>query len=846
MAMATSDFPNIVLTAADVRTGKPSKDGAAVSRCHNLRTVRLSTGGKVLAPVASPDPVDNSAWRPLVRMYARDDQSRIIVASGNMIGEVMLDAVGCSHGEGGVGIIANLDAEPLSAVADDLRLIVMTARGPVSWIIDENGGWLRVDVSAWSPLSLMAVDGADCSATVPARRLSTDYSDRTRPLSDADRRSLTLDLRRAYLDIARQAASVGAMCAPMLLRYRLVGCDGESLYVSPPQFLASSDSSRLTAPVSVHSSDRRRLAAYSVSVRSWQLKVATAAPIPRDMAELVSRIEILASPQFHPFDSSAQASVTLVSENSSDEMLRITMPGAHKSVSSGNALAAVSRLKAAVGAMESLERVVAVIQGPLISGETLDIQPAVMGLMRSVTEECRALDKAIARSDAKPVSPAKECLSAPHSFSARCGVSDAGYTLWGNLEALRFDGFPVESFAAERAGQGAWHAAVAVSFASGREQVVALSSGASGAPLRFNPLLSYPAADAVAMTLTVSAGGVVRSSTVPLVPDSSGKRAVYIRPSFTPFALDSEIPSFVVPAVRRLPRPMPSYLAVCKSGIHTLPFAVATIGDACVNDLFVASRARSSWDFSRPRFSVFSSSGVYTLTIPPVRLPSLSLSRIDSRAVEAGAACIVEGRLWAVAGDALVEVGVSALKDLVKSVGTGYLAYDSVNKELWLSSPLRKVTEVFSVESLYSYTRDEVLSSRSVDGFAVVNACLCRVGCETSAQSVFIRWDGELPLSDSYVSPRVLRLDMCSSKISFGSLTLRRQTVTEDEPSPSLRLSLNGRIASPLSVPLRVLPARRMAFSFQGRVSSDTRISSLTICNSTLWKKTTSKLVPKR
>ena len=844
--MASSDSQRIVLSADGLCPGKPAKNGAAVSRCHHLRPVRLSTGEKVLMPVAPLDSVFSSAWRPLARMQGSDGKSRIIVASGDMVGEVLLDTGGDLQGEGSVRVIAKLDVEPVCAVADASRLTVMTSRGQMNWIIGGNGEWLRVDISAWPALSLMAVDGADCSATVPARRLSADYSDRTRPLSDSDRRSLTSDLRRAYLDIARQAAASGAMCAPMLVRYRLVGCDGEILYVSPPQFLSPADSSRLTLPLSVHSSDRRRLAAYLVSARSWQLKVVSVAPFPRDMAEVVSRIEILASPQFHPFDDSAEASVSLVSETSSDEMLRITMPGACKSVSAGNALAAESRLKAAVGTMESLERVVAVIQGPLVAGATLDNTPAVMGLMRSVGDECRALDEAIARSDSQQLSVAAECLSAPHSFSARCGVSDAGYTLWGNLEALRFDGFPVESFAAERAGQGAWHAAVAVKFASGKEQVVALSSGTSGAPLRFNPLLSYPAADAVSMTLTVSAGGVVRSSTLPLVPDSSGRRAVYIRPSFTPFALENEVPAFIVPAVRRQPRPMSSYVAVCKSGAYASPIALSSLGAACVNDVFVASRARSSWDFSRPRFSVFAASGVYTLTIPGTRSHSLSLSRIDSRVIESGAACMVDGRLWAVADDTLVEVGVSALKDLVCSVDTDYMAYDSVNKELWLSSPQRAVTTVFSVETLFSYTRDEILASRSVDGFAVVNSSLCRLGVEASAQSVFIRWDGELPLSDRYVSPRILRLDMCSAKISFGSLTLRRQTVAQAESAPSLRLSLNGRLSSPLAVPLRLLPARRLVFSFQGRVSPDTLISSLTICNSPLWKQTTSTSLPKR
>ena len=843
--MTYTNSSQSVVGAGGINPDRDTRSTAAVTDCHNLRFVTLPTGDIVLKPVAPPSAVAASAWSPLVRASFCDGKNRLIVASGNSLGEIILDSQGRMIE--GINLIAALDATPVCATADGFRLVVMTSRGPMTWLLGYDGNWLAVDRSKWPALSLMAVDGADCIADVPARRLSADYSDRSRPLTDTDRRSLTLDLRRAYLEVARQAASLGEMCAPMLVRYQLVGYDGEIIHVSPPQLLAASDSSRLTAPISVRSADRRSLPAYSVSARSWRLKVATTAPIPPDMAETVSRIEILASPQFHPYAPSAEASVSLVSEPSSDEMLRLTMPGADRSVSSGNACAAEARLKAAVGAMESLETIVAVIQGPFIDGQPLDVRPTVMGLMRSVADDCRILDEAIARGEIGEVIPTEtQCLSAPHTFSASCGVSDAGHTLWGGLEPLRFDGYPLESFAAARAGQGAWHAAVAVSFSSGREQVVALSSGSSGAPISLNPLLSYPSPDAVSMTLMLSAGGVVRSSTVPLVPDSSGRRAVYVRPSFAPFTLDNEMPAFVVPAVRRVSRPMPSCVAVCRSRAPSSPIAVATLGDGCVNDVYVASRARSSWDFSKPRFSVFATSGTYTVTLSGSRAPTLSTSRIDSRVVGRGAACHVDGRLWAVAGDSLVEVGVSALKDLVSSVETGFLAYDLHNRELWISSPLRGQTTVFSTRDLCCYTRDEILSSTSVGGYTLVNGSLCRLGDETTPQSVFIRWDGQISFGDSYVSPRLLRLDMRATKLSYGSLTVRRMSLADAAPSPALRLSISGRLGAPLSAPLRSLPARRMSFSLQGRASPDTLISSLTICCSSLWKQTPSISLPKR
>ena len=816
------------LSANGVMLRQPGATTPASTHCHNLRFLQLPTGETVLCPVGSPSPLASGTWRPLVAMVPADGRHRVIAASGNNVCEIFTDrpdqAIVAADPQ--PSVIATLASAPICAIVENSDLYIMTADGLSTWHVDADGVWSHVDPASWPALSLIAVDDVDCESVVAPRVLSTSYPDRSHQLRDVDRRAVTADLCRAYTDIATQASAAGALCTPVIMRYRLIGHAGETLWTSAPLLLGASDSERLSKPISVSSKDRRTLSSYTLSARAWRLRVATSAPIPATMAANVSRIELLATPQFHPFDPTAQAPITMVSEAGSDIMLRMSLPGVGRSISSANGYAAESRLRGALGEVESLERVVAVLQGPLSEGATLDSIATLRSLSRSVAIECQTVEKALA---ATPVAPdaALVAVSAPHSFSALCGASSSGNSLWANLEAIRFNGFPVESFAASRAGQGAWHAAVAVRFASGDEQVVRVSSGSSGAPILFNPVLSYPAPDAVAMTLVVSSGGVVHTATLPLSPDPSGRRSVYVAPTFAPFALTTVAPAFVVPAVRRKLRPMPA--SVVFAGGRASPLAVATLGCGTVNDVYVAARSQSSWDFSRPRYSVFSDSGTFTVTYISSRSPSLSVSPVDSRKVVSGAVCDCGGRLLAVAGDSLVEVGVSKLRTLATGVRAEFMAYDPVHKSLWLSAPTTATTTVVDVDSLHAYTRDELLSTRAVGPFVAVSGKLCDISKEDPRSSIFIRWDGDLPLGSDYVRPLSLRLDMVAGRLSYGSLSVRRATHGAAETSPSLRLSVSGRIAASLRLAMRSLPLRRLKFSLQGRASADTIISSLSV-----------------
>ncbi len=104
---------------------------------------------------------------------------------------------------------------------------------------------------------------------------------------------------------------------------------------------------------------------------------------------------------------------------------------------------------------------------------------------------------------------------------------------------------------------------------------------------------------------------------------------------------------------------------------------------------------------------------------------------------------------------------------------------------------------------------------------------LCDLSRDRQAGSVYVRWQGLLSAGSSYIRPRRLKFDLRSPELSHGELSLSRLSHPDAEPSPSLRLTLDGAVGSPLVIPLAALPLRALAFSFQGRLHLSSTLRSI-------------------
>ena len=802
---------------------RPANREISATLSHNLRQSIDSTGTSRLQPVGAPLKLASGRWRPLVSIRPDDSLSLLIVADACDLAYVDLNPAvePVSDDPQEPVLIASLPGEILCAAADGCKLTVMTAAGAQTFVFDpDDCSWRTIDLSSFPALSLIAEPLADLSFTVPSRRLSHSYSTADGSLSDGDLRAVSSDLRRAYRSLCLQAAANGAFCAPMLCRYRLIGRSGEILFTSAPLLLSSPDSSRLTAPITVTSTDRRTLAAYELSLPQWRLHLLSSEAVPDALTSLVSRIEILASPQFHSCDSSSEASVSFVRAATSDAFLSLPLPGASAALSpsSCNASARVRRVLASIS---STERVIAVVNPPF-GTQPLDLCPAVDGRFSDFDRDNRLIARAL---NADCTSPDWNQLrrAPPHRFSASLCAS----SLWGGLTALRFDGFPAEIFAASRSS-ASWHAAVEVTFASSDECVVAVSQGLTGAPLTFAPLLSYPSPDAVSMTITLSSAGSVRRRTFPLTPDPSGRFAIYVDPSMSPVSLTETLSAFVIPPSRQRPLSMPSALVLTAAAEPAALMAHGSTGNDRLIALAPAARTHADWDFSNQRFFAFTSGGIFCLSTPASRQSDMKAKLVDTSVINSPAAVTqLQGALWAMTGSRLVSVGLSGLHLIAEGIVADALAYSPAFGELWLTDSLTGSTSVYSPAFRTLYTRDEALASVSLGQYALVGDSLVDLSAEQPQSSVYVRYDCRTAPTVDFRRFRSLCLDANVSWIGSATLFLRRINGVDVEPRSTLTCSLSGALRSPLRLPLVACRARCLELSVQGRVTPDSLISNI-------------------
>lgn len=799
-----------------------AREGAAcnVTACHNLRPVRLPSGAIVLKPVGAPVVLSDDSLKPL-ELISADGRTQIVAAKAERLhlidptpAEVALSDTTASDGY-------PLPGEALCAVADGADLTVMTGAGQLRLKLDTaNGTFSAYDPADIGATIVMTAETlADITATTGERLLSADYPAGNHSLADRDLRAVSADMRRAYTEVCRQAAADGSFVAPMLCRWRAVSGDGHIIAESPLMLLGPADGSRLTAPVTLRSTDRRTIEAWEYSLPSWRPKIT----VRGTLSSRVDRIEVVAAPPFHPFDSTETAAVTIVSASTGDEFLRVGMPGAWKSVSSGNSRCGCARLRRMIGVFAGNCELIATLR----RGDSATV---VTGHSDSLSAQCRRTEKALGTAVAA-ADPELNRISPPHSFTAGCGASAAGYELWGRLRAIRFGGYPAEIFAASTAGTGGWHAAVSVDFADG-DRIVKVSEGTAGAPLTFNPLLSYPSPDAVSMTLTVSCGGEVRRGSFALTPDASGRMAVYIDDSLEPFALPETLPAFAVPSERRAEQPIDGCVCVCRtprSGAVRRPEAIASVSDGRIAAIWPEARISAGWDSADQRFTLFSAAGIHRVKVSGRNdMLNLKINLISSEAINGdNAVAMVGSRLVAAVGRRLAAIGSGSVKTYAEDIEADTLAWSEPTGELWTAR--NGSVTVLDTGRMETYTRDEPELSSPAGRYALLGGRLCDLSRETpAAGQIYVRWAAAADFG-GYRRLRQLSLDLGAEAVANGSLSLRRTAHERTETAATCRANISGKLRAPLCLRGLSLPARGCEADFQARVVSGACVSSFKI-----------------
>ncbi len=766
-----------------------------VTECLNLRPAE---DGRGLVPVGMPQVVAPAGDVPFYEFSAADGVH--LLSWGR--GKVWLD---------GTTAVAELDAKPLAALYDGAdTLYLMTAQGPLlySWPALEPAGTGELPAC-----TLAACAGpVSPSVTVPPRQLAEDYR-RTAALKASDARGLASDLEDALYVLAEEARVQRCMTQPALARYKLLDSGGRVLFTSAPLLLGTSQNYQ---GVRLAVDSQGVAAGYTLSAATWRMQLT----VPQGMPARVRSVQLCVTPQLHPAAWWKDASATLVHGYTSAASTVVVQPQiAPAAVVAGRYGAAEATVAAIAARMDALEQVVATV--PATAG-TIELP---WGGEDAAKDESAAVEAAMG-CGVEAVAAREARLRAPHVFTARCAARVADTVMWGDVEALRYRGYPVQMLAAELSAGQPWTAFVAVDFVDGG-RTVWTGSGSGGAPSMLCPLLSYPSPDAVRISIGITAGGTARYGSYELTPLASGLGAVYVHPSAAPF----ELPQ----AAYSVPQPVEAacrYSGTVVAADAAAPLVPLASRDACggrVLRLLPAAGSTAAWDFGRTRFLAFGHGGIWSVALGSGR-DSLAVGRIDSRRVERAAAVapVAGGEVYAVAGGDLVRLAGTRLTTVLRSCGFRDIAWIAPFAELIASGEAGEEASVLcaACRKLRSYRRSLVplgllagehgayaATASGVMALHREEAVPMAVGWAMRAAPEPARCARGLPL-------RSLRLMAAGSGLHL-KLGVAAASSLAAEPVATASVDIRGRLSTPHELRLLMRPATEAHISVEGSAGPD-------------------------
>lgn len=798
---------------------------AGTVTCVNLRPSGKGLPG--LVPVGEPQVLLSSGgWRPVCALTSAG-QEILVLNSGRLLATASPDV------PGSVAVSASdLPSELRCACPDGAGRAILCGDAYLRHAsADGDGKIVLRDLGAESfpAVTLRAEPGDILMDSVDDVRLSRAYSS-GEDFSASDAKSLSSALETAYSRLVANAAATGAYVQPALARYRLRDSRGRVLFESAPLLLGNEDGSQCAVAATFTSTDGQLARGFEISACSWRVVAdVPAAPEYRDVS-----VEVLLTPQLHPWLPGASPEV--YSTRGGTDLARVSLPGS-------------SRLRLRQGS-ESGVRIVreTLARMPLLEsciGSCLFSDSA-----RSVTfrhspgadarTEASGMDKAC-RGAFPAVSQVPRLLRTPNTATAACVCADSGDAVaWGNLESRRYRGHSPKVFSASSPDTaGSWEAYVKVTFRDGGETCVRTDSGSSGAPLKLNPVLSYPDPDAVAMQIAVRCGARFFGAEYALSPDPSGQSAVYVSSAFGPVSLP-ELPgvSYAVPAENRLSHDFGSAVVIAPASAP-LDFRLYADCGAQVRAVACGSRRQQSWEFGRSSFYVFTASGILRLTSGS-GMSGVALRIVDRRGIAAhdAVADSGDGTVYALAGlpgttPDLVAVGQSGVDTLVASTSFERLAWMGRFRELWaFGSPGARVFCADAGMGVYrrpDAEADEVFAIGG-DCYLSVGGRLLRPSVETQQTLTDVVWSG-VALPRPFVGMRPLRMCLRTTAAMIkGSLAV---SATSHDGAPrgpvAASFDISGELRSPLVLGLLSRPMQGVNVDFRAAVSSDFILDSAEI-----------------
>ncbi len=806
-------------SARDINNRTTRRHGTTV--CHNMRP----SAGKLhngLVPAGTPRLVSDTSMRPFYRFRRDEAATKFLISSGTTLGVI----------DTGVplpmpAIVGELESPPLSAVALDGGLMIMTETGRE---LLSSGSGESIALSGTMPrfpdMRLGIVSETTLRATIPESILKGTYNTRSTSLSKYDAEALTADMAAAYRDLESKATAEGLSLQPVLARYRFLTESGDTLYVSPLKMICVADGFQVTSEVSIRSLDslasREKT---TVEATAFTLGFRAPAPVSGGWYDCVAAMEIEVSPVIHPIDFTGTAPSAVDFSSGGAASIRCYMPG----VSAGMAPSlkrVVATVREVVARADTMMTVVARVNRPFSGslGAEGTVHPVSPAAASTVNLSTRFSHTA---TDDRTATVLLSRCRAPHQMLSRTVSQEAGLTLYADPEVELFDGYPLEAFALT-VQPGKWRAAVTVSLDDGTSRLVSESEGSDSAPGLISPLLVYPDSSAVTMTVTfMSASGGVSRRVFPLTAVPSAGIACYLSPSLKPVTLDPYDGTFIIPARVKKRLEYKGYIVAAGGDTPLTPRSALRVSEGRSVRLVSALRPGVSWNYSYGRFYSFSHDGIYVITADTGgRL--VNSHPIDCRGtVSPDAVTTVPGadaQIAAIAGGDLIIITSGRVRTVAEGISGSALVWSQRYGELSIVGGDTGATVVDREMSRW-YTRSlpavTAVYSDGCEGLLSTAAGLLTVNSETGGTVTDCRWEAVVDLRDTVHVPRVRAVDvtLIASGVE-GTIELRGDNGGRS-PLLMSNMSVSG---SPVrSLSWRVIaPARRVVtVSVSGSLTAD-------------------------
>ena len=631
---------------------------------HRLN-LRLDTDGTTLRSAGSlvllsPSPGHSHVEGGLFSM-ADGEECHIVYRDGTLL----------AYRGVAVSEVAHTDASPRFVLPTDdgNAIIVMPREGkPMLYRYDsETEAWSEGELFPELPaITLARYDMETVSVPLPSLTLKGTYDTTSRALSPTDADAVADAMTEAYKEVAGQAAVRGLFLQPVVARYRLRTPEGRVVYTSAPVMIsAPTGFQATTARLELSGEGSRRVSASPLTATLFTVGSTFSAPLPREWARLLKGVEILVSPQLHPFVESMPSLIRHVASSATVQTFSATLPGTDREGSSTLPSRAVPAL---------------------LDNEDDSSLWTPLSALRPLTlkEETDMIDSLLRTPAVFPDDNdlLRRRLSAPHSFTAGCGARNGDLVAWGNLEAIPFDGYSPAEMVIGR-GHSEWPScplAAAVTLADGSVHVRSITLSNTEVA-SFSPLLTYPSPDAVQLTLIAGK----KTVTVDLKPSPSGRYSYWVATDPSPLTPGETLPSFVLPATVTAKSRLPGAVMICEAAEPLRPLAVSLTDSSTLTALHATPRLANSLNSAESRFYALGTGGVYSLS-PALNRSRLRVSCIDRRPllsprlsteIPGGIAALLDGSLVSFAG--------TRVSEILSPCEAVAIAWNSRRSELWLS-----------------------------------------------------------------------------------------------------------------------------------------------------------------